>query len=93
MTTWLQWLGIRDIYSYHILKGFGDKKLFWWPMNGFGQYCTVENEAIETFENMTEQDPEGTYELVKYPAVTSFRWTIIGITGECTSLRQYPNKN
>ena len=92
MTTWLQFLGFQSIYSYHITKDLGGSQLFWWPISGFGQFCTVERDAMNAYENEIKKDPSGSFELVRFPAVTRFRWKVIGITGEKEILRTYSSQ-
>lgn len=68
--------------SYHVLKDFGGGTyLWWWPISGMNQYCTVETEARLEYERITKADVEGGYRLVRYPAVTTMFGSVRGITG------------
>lgn len=71
----------KPVYSYNIYKKFGDAYVSWWPMSGFGQYCTDEKTALEQLEIEAKQGP---CRLMKHQAVVQAR-TVIGLvdgTGE-----------
>lgn len=80
-------------YSYHITKAFGEgadesSYLFWWPISGFGQYCTNEAVGLREFDKCVQEDPEGKYKLVRYLAVKSWnRISVVGITGEPITIK------
>jgi hypothetical protein len=63
-----------------VMKDFGGGTyLWWWPISGMNQYCTVETEARVEFERITKDDVDGGYKLVRYPAVTTmfgFCWNL-----------------
>jgi hypothetical protein len=63
--------------SYHIYKKLGDHYVAWWPLSGFGQYCTNLNEAKREFE---EEKKKGPCKLMEFTAVRQ-NYQIVGITG------------
>jgi hypothetical protein len=54
-------------YSYHIKKN----GLSWWPLSGFGQYCTNKSVAVETLKKYRDEYPNAKFELYRGVAVKS----------------------
>ena len=67
--------------SYHITKDFGGKDVMYWPMSGFGQYCSDIEEAKNELNKLTTDNPSSKFKLVKYQAI-SHNGKIVGITGQ-----------
>lgn len=77
-------------YSYHIFKKFGnDTYLAWWPISGFGEYCSNIKIAEKQFEKECD---DGSCKLIQYDAVVS-KGKIIGITGEPIILKLCDKEN
>ena len=88
--SWHHFLFGSPLFSYHVKKDFGNNEfLYWWPSSGFGKYCTDEKEARFMFEKISNDEPDSSLQLVKFPCVTStFRWKILGITGNGEKLAE-----
>lgn len=83
---------LKPRYSYHVMLGMNgsDGKttyVFWWPLGGFGQFCTSESTACDEYEKCVAKDPKSDYQLVRYAVKTRGLFSIEGITGEPFVLR------
>ena len=79
-------------HSYHILKEFGTDHqgvamAFWWPLGGFGQYCTNEQTALDQFKAYQDKEPNVFFQLVRYDLVTNWWGSPLEITGECKMIK------
>ena len=80
-------------YSYHVEKDFDGSYLSWWPMCGFGQYCTNLNNAKRQFNKEIEMNPNSGYVLARYDIARTMYGTIAGVTGDRVIIDSYTPKD
>lgn len=69
--------------SYHIMKNFNTPDnptwTFWWPLSGFGDYCTSEAAARAEYNKITATPDHTGYKLVSYPIQRTWYGGFLGL--------------